>query len=111
MAFQELLDDDIRHEGPGAVRGSRAGAAACAYGAAFALATIASDAEAVPILMEVLDDEGLADMWQQACDALGAIGTSAGAARDRLATLATYPIDEIRQAAELALAAIDRSPS
>jgi HEAT repeat protein len=79
--------------------------------AAFALATIASDAQAVPILMEVLDDEGLADMWQQACDALGAIGTSAGAARDRLATLATYPIDEIRQAAELALAAIDRPPS
>jgi hypothetical protein len=50
-------------------------------------------------------------MWPQACDALGAIGTSAGAARDRLATLAAYAVDAIRQAAELALAAIDRSPS
>src|SRR5262245_56645582 len=78
---------------------------------AFALAAIASDAEVVPIVMEVLDDEDLADRWPQACDALGAIGRSAGAARDRLATLATYPDDEIRQAAELALACIDRPPS
>lgn len=61
--------------------------------------------------MEVLDDEDFADMWQQACDALSAIGTSAGAARNRLATLATYLVNEIRQAAELALVAIDRPPS
>src|SRR5262245_12230821 len=45
-------------------RGSRAGTAACAYGP-HSRAMVASDAETVPILIEVFDDEDPADVWQR----------------------------------------------
>jgi HEAT repeat protein len=79
--------------------------------AAIALGKVASDADAVPALIEILEDEGLTDAWQAACEALAAIGAPAAASREHLMALATCPIDKVRQAAELAVAAIDRPPS
>jgi HEAT repeat protein len=79
--------------------------------AAIALGKIASDANAVPALIEILEDDGMTDAWQAACEALAAIGAPAAAIREHLMALATCPVDEVRQAAELAVAAIDRPPS
>jgi HEAT repeat protein len=42
--------------------------------AAIALGKVASDPDAVPALIEVLEDDGLVDAWQAACEALAAIG-------------------------------------
>ena len=79
--------------------------------ASIALAKVASDADAVPTLIEVLQDPELADAWKSACDALAAVGKAAAAARNVLMALAACPDDEIQKAAELAVAAIDREPS
>jgi HEAT repeat protein len=79
--------------------------------AAIALAKIASDADAVPALIEILEDEELADQWSLACDCLAAIGAPAAPAREILTALTIIPIDEIRDAAQLAIAAFDRQAS
>jgi len=75
---------------------------------AIALAKIASDADAVPALIEILEDDELADIWNVACDSIAVIGPAAGASRNHLMALAACPIDEVQAAAKLAIEAIDR---
>ena len=77
--------------------------------AAIALGKIASEADAVPVLIEILEDNVLTDAWRAACKALAAIGAPATASREHLTALKTCPIEEIQRATEMALAAIDRA--
>jgi hypothetical protein len=76
------------------------------------LAKISSDADAVPALIESLEDQEIAEMWKLACDDFsGAIGGPATAGREVLVALTTCPVDEIQEAAEQAISAMDRRPS
>jgi HEAT repeat protein len=115
---QEWVADALARMGPAAISAApmlRAKLASPHRGlrvwAAIGLGMVASDADVVPVLIEILEDDGVTDAWQAACEALAAIGAPAAASREHLVALASCPIDEIRQAAEVALAAINRPPS
>ncbi len=78
---------------------------------AIALAEIASDPETVPVLIAALEDDEMVEIWDVACNALASIGSAALSARDLLIDLCSVPVDEIRDAAKRAVAAIDRKHS
>jgi HEAT repeat protein len=115
---QEWAAEALAHMGPAALSAAptlRAKLASPHRGlrlwAAIALGNVAGDADAIPAPVELLEDDELADAWRAACEALAAIGAPAAASRQHLAALTSCPVDEIRQAAELAVAAIGRAQS